>query len=54
MKKNGKNEELQPRREFFKKAAKGAPPILAGIVLVGIPSTLNAAQSQMGCRYGCS
>ena len=25
MKKNGKNEELQSRREFFKRAAKGAP-----------------------------
>ena len=24
MKKNGKNEELQSRREFFKRAAKGA------------------------------
>ena len=30
MKKNGKNEELQSRREFFKRAAKGALPILAG------------------------
>lgn len=27
MKKNGKNEELQSRREFFKRAAKGALPI---------------------------
>ena len=27
MKKNGKNEELQSRREFFKRAAKGAQPI---------------------------
>lgn len=28
MKKNEKNEELQSRREFFKKAAKSALPIL--------------------------
>ncbi len=27
MKKNGKNEELQSRREFFKRAAKGALPM---------------------------
>ena len=33
MKKNGKNEELQSRREFFKRAAKGALPILAGAAL---------------------
>ena len=33
MKKNGKNEELQSRREFFKKAAKGALPIFGAIVL---------------------
>lgn len=34
MKKNGKNEELQSRREFFKRAAKGALPILAGAALL--------------------
>ncbi len=28
-----KNEKLQSRREFFKKAAKGALPILGAIVL---------------------
>ena len=33
-----KNEELQSRRDFFKKAAKGALPIL-GMVVVG-PSFL--------------
>lgn len=33
MKKNEKNEELQSRREFFKKAAKGALPILGAIML---------------------
>lgn len=33
MKKNGKNEELQSRREFFKKAATRSLPILAFAVL---------------------
>lgn len=57
MKKNGKNEELQSRREFFKKAAKGALPILGAILLSGVPNVLNAAEkSLMGCfrQDGCS
>ena len=37
MEKNEKNEELQNRREFFKKAAKSALPILGAIVLAGSP-----------------
>lgn len=55
MKKNGKNEELQSRREFFKKAAKGALPILGAIVLANAPAVINAAEKDpMGCsRYGC-
>ena len=54
MKKNGKNEELQSRREFFKKAAKGALPILGAIVLANAPAIVNAAgESPMGCR-GCA
>ena len=43
MKKNVKNEELQSRRDFFKKAAKGALPILGAIVLAGSPGILKAA-----------
>lgn len=43
MKKNEKNEELQSRREFFKKAAKGALPILGAIVLANAPAVINAA-----------
>ena len=55
MKKNGKNEELQSRREFFKKAAKGALPILGAIVLANAPAIANAAEeAPMGCHYGCS
>lgn len=40
MKKNKKDEELQSRREFLKKTAKGALPIL-GISLFG-PSVLTS------------
>ena len=55
MKKNKNNEELQSRREFFKKAAKGALPILGAIVLAGTPNILNATEhAPNGCsRYGC-
>ena len=50
MKKNEKNEELQSRREFFKKAAKGALPILGAIVLANAPAVINAAEkAPMGC-----
>lgn len=37
MKKNEKNEELQSRREFFKKAAKGALPILGLAIMATNP-----------------
>lgn len=54
MKQNKKNEELQSRREFFKKAAKGALPILGAIALANVPLLSSAADSQNGCsRYGC-
>lgn len=43
-----KNEELQSRREFFKKAAKGALPILGAIMLAGAPQLSKAAKA-MGC-----
>lgn len=50
-----RNEELQSRREFFKKAAKGALPILGAIVLAGIPSITKAAEeAPMGCKYSCA
>ena len=55
MKKNGKNEELQSRREFFKKAAKGALPILGAIVLANAPVVLKATEKiPMSCNYACS
>lgn len=42
------NEELQSRREFFKKAAKGALPILGAVILAGTPQ-LSKATEAMGC-----
>lgn len=55
MKKNVKNEELQSRREFFKKAAKGALPILGAIALAGVPGLVNSAEvPSMGCDYSCA
>lgn len=47
------NEELQSRREFFKKAAKGALPILAGALLMSNPVVSQAAESSMSCA-GCN
>lgn len=49
-----KNEELQSRREFFKKAAKGALPILGAVLLANVPVISQAAEEPMGCKYGCS
>jgi hypothetical protein len=46
------NEELQSRREFFKKAAKGTLPILAAVALAGAPNIIRAVEeSPMGCKY---
>lgn len=61
---NKKNEELQSRREFFKKAAKGALPILA-LTTLG-PSFLSSCSKDDddngscknactgGCKSSCS
>ncbi|MBR6925815.1 MAG: Cys-Xaa-Xaa-Xaa repeat radical SAM target protein [Bacteroidaceae bacterium] len=55
MKKNRKNEELQSRREFFKKAAKGALPILGAIAVAGIPFVAKAkGEVPSSCRWACS
>lgn len=61
MKEKKNNEELQSRREFFKRAAKGTLPILGAIMLAGTPSIINATVSDVtsckdctnGCRGGC-
>lgn len=44
MEKKNCNEELQSRREFFKKAAKGVLPILGAVVLAGAPAIVKAAE----------
>ena len=52
---NKKNEELQSRRDFFKKAAKAALPVIGAIVLAGAPSIVKAAEkAPMGCELSCS
>lgn len=48
------NDELQSRREFFKRAAKGALPIIAGAVLASNPIIAEAATSSCaGCNNRC-
>lgn len=59
MKKNEKNEGLQSRREFFKKAAKGALPILGLAIMANVPMISNAAESEYctcagDCKSACS
>ena len=49
-----KNEELQSRRDFFKKTAKSVLPILGAVVLAGVPNLVKAEEDPMGCQYGCS
>ena len=64
MEEKNKNEELQSRREFFKKAAKGALPILAVVALSSAPNIIRAAKITPGdcglgvgcdhtCKSGC-
>lgn len=54
MRKNQKDEELQSRRQFFKKAAKGVLPILGAIVLANAPVIAKAAdEASMGCSGYC-
>lgn len=43
------NEELQSRREFFKKAAKATLPVIAAVALASAPSIVNAAETNMSC-----
>lgn len=54
MKNKNHDEELQSRREFFKKAAKGTLPILGAILLANIPDILKAGEISMNCNYGCA
>ena len=52
--KKERNEEIQSRREFFKKAAKGALPILGAVILASSPIISKAVENEpMGCSWGC-
>lgn len=54
MKENKKNNELQSRRQFFKKAAKGALPILGAIAIAQMPLVTSASSSSdCNCYGGC-
>ena len=50
---DNKNENLQSRREFFKKAAKAALPVLGAIALSSVPLQNAHGASAMGCQ-GCT
>lgn len=57
MKKYSNSEELQSRRDFFKKAAKAALPILGAVVLANAPiltEASNTQKEQCSCSGGCS
>jgi hypothetical protein len=58
MKRSEKDEELQSRRDFFKKAAQKALPILGGIIIASTPLLSQAAnhesETEYGCDWGCS
>lgn len=53
MKEKKNNEELQSRRDFFKRAAKSALPILGAIALTQLPFVAKSIESN-GCDYTCS
>ncbi len=53
MKKVEKKEELQNRREFFKKAAKGVLPILGAIVFANVSNGLHAEEATSSCQGSC-
>ena len=46
------NEELQSRREFFKKAAKAALPVVGAVVLSSLPIRVDA-HSSTSCEKQC-
>lgn len=48
-----KNEELQSRRDFFKKAAKGILPILGTVILSSLPSIAKCEKDPSGCNWAC-
>lgn len=53
-KKDKKNNEMQSRRAFFKKAAKSVLPLVAGGVLASAPAIAKAEKTPSGCQWDCS
>lgn len=50
-----KNEEIQTRREFFKKAAKATLPVLGTLIVANIPSVSFAGVCTIdACTATCS
>ena len=52
-----KNEELQSRREFFKKAAKAVLPIVGAVALSNLPLSSLATEKEdpeTYCDWGCT
>lgn len=53
MEEKNKREEIQSRREFFKKAAKAALPVVGAAILSSVPFMKTEA-APSGCyNYGC-
>ena len=47
---NKKNNEMQSRRAFFKKAAKSVLPLLGIAALAATPTNTKAAETPQGCQ----
>ena len=55
MEEKNKREEIQSRREFFKKAAKAALPVVGAVVMANLPSFAQAVENGCsGCSSNCS
>ena len=52
MEEKNKREEIQSRREFFKKAAKAALPVVGAAILSSVP--FMNAEAVTGCEFGCT
>ena len=52
MEEKNKREEIQSRREFFKKAAKAALPVVGAAILSSVPFMDSEAMSS-GCNMNC-
>lgn len=51
---NKKNNEMQSRRAFFKKAAKSVLPLLGIAALAATPTNTKAAETPQGCQWDCT